>query len=67
MTDLEGSPVSRRTTVAYKGRRIIVTLRADDQIELRLSGLRKAEIVIPIAYMLEHPEKFSNSSIPARK
>lgn len=67
MTDLERSPVTRRTTATFKGRRVIVTLRSDDQIELRLQGLRSSELKIPVVYLLEHPEKFSRMSIPARK
>lgn len=66
MTDLETSPVTRRTTAMYKGKRIIVTLRKDDQIELRLERQRGPEIVLPLLYLLENPAKFSNYSIPAR-
>lgn len=40
MTDLDKSPVTRRATATYKGRRIIVTLRSDDVVELRLERSR---------------------------
>jgi hypothetical protein len=53
MTDLEASPVVRRTTCTYKGRRIIVSLRKDDTISLRLERLRGNEAVIPIRRLLE--------------
>lgn len=47
MTDLENSPVTRRTTTTYKGRRIVVTLHKDDRIELRLERLSTG-VKIPI-------------------
>ena len=46
MTDLEQSPVTRRTTTTYKGRRIIISLRKDDTISLRLERQRGAEAII---------------------
>lgn len=67
MTDLETSPVVRRTKTTFKNKRIVVKLRMDDQIELRLERARKPELIVPIRFLLEHPAVFSNVSIPARK
>lgn len=53
MTDLEQSPVTRRTTTTYKGRRIVISLRKDDTISLRLERQRGAEAIIPIRRLLE--------------
>lgn len=61
MTDLEKSPVTRRTTATFKGRRIVVTLRKDDMIELRLERSRKPEVVFPIRYALDYPAHFPNT------
>jgi len=67
MTNLETSPVVRRTTATFKNKRIVIKLRKDDQIELRLERARKPELVVPIRFLLEHPAVFANVSIPARR
>ena len=51
MTDLSTSPVTRRTTITFKGRRILVTLRADDQIEFRLERLSES-VKVPIGELM---------------
>ena len=40
MTDLD-KPVTRRSRALEKNRRIVVTLRPDDQIEFRLEGTQQ--------------------------
>jgi hypothetical protein len=53
MTDMSKSPVTRRSTVKWKGRRIYITLRADDQIEFRLERVRdKFTLPVQDAYRL---------------
>lgn len=54
MTELSTSPVARRATSLYKGRRIVVTLRADDCIELRLERLRDSKIKINVRDLYEY-------------
>lgn len=68
MTDLAKSPVTRRTTLTFKGRRVLVTLREDDVIVLRLERLSES-IKIPIADLLrrEYGAAGADVSIPARK
>lgn len=68
MTNLENSPVVRRTTTKFKGRRIIVSLRADDVIELRLEHLRDS-IKIPILELMQNNQGAAGAAvtIPARR
>lgn len=51
MTDLKDSPVSRRTTVKHRDRRLLVTLTADDRIVLRHERERTS-VSIPIIEVL---------------
>jgi len=68
MTDLANSPVTRRTTLTFKGRRVLVTLRADDVIVLRLERLTET-IKVPIADLLrrEYGAAGADVSIPQRR
>lgn len=58
----------RRTTTKFKGRRIIVSLRADDVIELRLEHLRDS-IKIPILELMQNNQGAAGAAvtIPARR
>lgn len=52
MTPLH-SPVERETTLVWKNRQVLVKLRPDNQIELRLKGLRTSELKIPLLDLLK--------------
>lgn len=55
MTDLETSPVTRRSNTKYKGRRVIVTLRSDDKISFRLERTSQ-EVLIDIFRTVQFAE-----------
>jgi len=42
MTDLKNSPVTRRTALEVAGRRLVVTLCANDKIEIRHERSRES-------------------------
>lgn len=63
MTNLETSPVTRRSGCTYMGKRVIVTLRKDDCIELRLERARQPLARIPIHDLCVH-NTWSGYGIP---
>jgi hypothetical protein len=66
-TKLE-KPVTRELVgETFKGKDVLVTLRPDNQLEIRLKGSRKPEALISIRTLLDNPAAFSRLSIPARK
>ncbi len=67
MTDLEASPVTRRTSTKYKGRRLVVELRSDDTIALRGERLR-FKLVVPLVDVMRYAERaYMNLNVPKRK
>lgn len=67
MTDLEKSPVTRRSTVKHKGRRIIVELRGDDTISFRGERLRFAVHANIVDLMRYAERSYIDARIPHRK
>lgn len=69
MTNLETSPVVRRSTCTDRGRRLIITLNRDDTMTIRLQGLRHPEMKVHLMDVLRQytGANSPNVAIPPRR
>lgn len=67
MTELETSPVTRRLKFKWRGKQVIVTLRADEEIEFRLQRER-LKVHVPLSDVFRYAQRsLVDVEIPGRK